>query len=375
MDQKAGAQPLLEEAQQVERIGEKQARIGNCETAVHFGIALLEGLASAQEALQERFGFELRRLQLGQEYPCQIADGSGLPEILLHENLDAAPSGTVGVAHALGHRDLHVEGQLFIRASTDQVQMTAHRPEKALGLGKGVEFVRREKPERHQLADILDPVQIFGDPEQGLQIAQAALALLDVGFDHIALALLLMPRVAFFELGLGKGAFRAFEDIILESEVERFGERCLAREEPIFQQRRANCEIGLSQPQGVTDRTAGMSHLEPQIPQDVEHAFDHALRPGCDLVGREKEQVHVREGGHFASPVASHRNHGNPFSLGRVGQRMHRLCYKRKRRQNHAIRQKAISAGRSSCLEWARGKGCGNGRAAICDCLRQDRHG
>jgi hypothetical protein len=61
---------------------------------------------------------------------------------------------------------------------------------------------------------------VFRDPVERLQVAQAALALLDVGFQHVALAALLaMARAAFLELGLDELAHRAVEELLAQPAV------------------------------------------------------------------------------------------------------------------------------------------------------------
>jgi hypothetical protein len=62
------------------------------------------------------------------------------------------------VAHALGHLDLHVEGQLVLARPGDQVQVAAHGPEKPLGGVEGGEFLGPEHAEVHQVATSVDAV-------------------------------------------------------------------------------------------------------------------------------------------------------------------------------------------------------------------------
>ena len=312
---------------------------------MHLDIALFQRLAAAQEPLQERLGLDLRRLELGQEYTRQIAHGGGVAEIILHEDFDTAPGGGVLVAHALRHLDLHVKGELVIGPPDDQMQMTAHRPEEIFGLGKGGKFLGGEHAQGHEFAHITDAVQVFGDPEQRLQVSQAALALFDVGLDHIALALLFVPRVAFRQLGLGKGALGALEEIVPEALIEFLGQHPLARQKAVFEEGGADRVILCAQAQTVADGAAGMAHLEPQIPEHVEHGFNHALGPGGDLVGREKQQVYIGMRGHFATAITAHGKDGDALGFGRVGQRVHDAGGHVERGQDHAIGQPAIGAG------------------------------
>ena len=305
-----------------------------------------------------------------------------MAEIILHEHLDAAPPGGIGISHAIGDLDLHVKGQLVIGPLGDQMQMTAHRPEKILGLGEGAEFIVGEHAKRHKFADIGDPVQVLGDPEQRLQIAQAALALFDVGLDHITLALLFVARVAFGKLGFGKVAFGVLEKLVPEAAVEVFGQLGIAGQMAVFQQGSADRVILGPQTQTIADRAACMADLEAQIPQDIEHRFDHALGPGGDLVGGEKQQIYIRLRRHFTAPVSTNGKDRKALGLGRVGQRVHHAGGDIKRCQDHAIGQPAIGAGHLAGLERVLGKACGNRLAAtfhfgaknLDDCAAQCRH-
>ena len=57
-----------------------------------------------------------------------------------HELLDAALAPLVFKTQALGHFDLHVEGQPLFRAPRQKMQMAAHEPEKLFRLGERLEI-------------------------------------------------------------------------------------------------------------------------------------------------------------------------------------------------------------------------------------------
>ena len=84
--------------------------------------------------------------------------------------------------------------------------MAAHRPQEALGALELAQFGRGQQADVDQIGDRLQAMGVFADPEEGVEVAQAALALLDVGLDQIAaLADLAVALVAFGELGLRTG--------------------------------------------------------------------------------------------------------------------------------------------------------------------------
>jgi hypothetical protein len=77
---------------------------------------------------------------------------------------------------------LQVEGQAVFGAAGDHVQVAAHRPEEVLGAVERAIF-RRQQADIDQFGRIAHLVDIFADPVERVQVAQAALALLHVGLD------------------------------------------------------------------------------------------------------------------------------------------------------------------------------------------------
>ena len=98
--------------------------------------------------------------------------------------------------------------------------MRAHGPEEILGADEAVILARAEHADRHEVGSTFDIVQVLGDPEQRLQVAQPALALFYVGFDHVAFALPQVAPVALFQLGLGELPLSGGEQILFQSPVE-----------------------------------------------------------------------------------------------------------------------------------------------------------
>ena len=149
-------------------------------------------------ALALLVGFEDRA-----EDPGQIADILGDQEIVLHEPFDPAASRIIGVAHPPRDFGLQVEGEALFGAAGEVVEMAANRPQKALGAVETRRFLGRQHTQLDELADIVGAVDVFGDPEQRMQVSEPALALFDVWLELVtAVADALVPRVA-----LGKLAF------------------------------------------------------------------------------------------------------------------------------------------------------------------------
>lgn len=221
MDQEARAQRLLEDAQEVQLVGEEGLGIEHVDPAVHETVARLQPLLAPEEAHDLGLALLVARFELREEDAGQLSHAGGLAEIILHEDLDPAAAAGVGIAHAGGHLDLQVEGQLVGRAAGGVMQVAAHRPEKGFGALEGLELVPREQARRHEARGRGDAVEVFPDPVERLEVAQPALALLDVGFEHIALAALpLVALAAFLELGVDEFRARAAEEVVPERLVE-----------------------------------------------------------------------------------------------------------------------------------------------------------
>src|SRR3546814_5014841 len=104
-------------------------------------------------------------------------------------------------------------------------------PQEILRLLEAAHLGRGKHLALHQRGDVVDVVEELGDPEQRVQVAQAALALLDVGLELVARAAeAVMPRLALAELGLDKlgGATRLH--VLLEALAKLAVERLVAPE-------------------------------------------------------------------------------------------------------------------------------------------------
>ena len=262
------------------------------------------------------------RLDGGAEDAGQIADALGDQEIMLHQPLDAEGPGMVGIADAPRQLGLQIEGQALLRPSGEIVQMAAHGPEEGGRLLEGRHLGGAQHPAVDQGGDLIHLIEIFGDPVEGMEVAQASLALLDVGLQRIArIAGALVALVALGELGLDEVEAVAGGDLAPEAALQLLEQLRIAPEEAGFQQPGADGHIRLGLADALVHRAGGMADLEAQIPEAVEHELHHLLAMGRQLVGQQEQEIDIRAGGELAPAIAAHRHQGQMLAGAGIGQR------------------------------------------------------
>ena len=94
------------------------------------------------------------------------------------------------------------------------MDIAADRPQEIGAAAECAVLLRVEHATFEQFVRFAHAIDVFGDPEQRMQVAQAPFAVLDVGFDQIArLAGAAMPLFALGKLGgheFGGGALHHF---------------------------------------------------------------------------------------------------------------------------------------------------------------------
>ena len=113
-----------------------------------------------------------------------------------------------------------------------------------------------------------------------MQVAQAALAFLDVGLDQVAAVA--QPLVALVALG------ELFGDELALGALDHFGpetllplrvKRLVAPDVAAFEQGGADGEIALAHAHHVVERATRLADLQAQVPEEIEHRLDHLLAP------------------------------------------------------------------------------------------------
>ncbi len=200
------------------------------------------------------------------------------------------------------------------------MDMAAHRGEETLGALEVTRLVLGQHTLGHQFARLADAIEILGDPEEQVQVAQPALAFLDVGFDDIArVAHTVMPLVTFRELGLDEVMAVADVEFLRKATGQFVEQLAVAPEIARFQQRGADRLVALGIAQALLDGAGGMPDLQAEIPQQVEHELDDLLAARRLLVGAQEEEIDVGQRRQLAPSVAARCDHSQPLGGARIG--------------------------------------------------------
>ncbi len=131
-------------------------------------------------------------------------------------------------------------------------QRTAQR--KSSAFSKSAVLVLREHAQRYQFGRVADVVVVFRDPEQRMQVAQAALAFLDVRLDQIAgVAGLAVALVALGELGGDEFRAGAGDDFLVEARSRAPFPALQAADVAHLEDRGADRHVGLGQRDAFLD--------------------------------------------------------------------------------------------------------------------------
>src|SRR5271157_3873936 len=125
-------------------------------------------------------------IERGADDRRQVADVFRDQEIMLHEPLDVGLARPGRIAELAGDRALYVEAEPLLGAAGEKMQSASHRPQELLASPEKRKFPVGEETRGDEVMHVMDAIDVFRDPEQRVQIAQAAFALFHIGLDQIA---------------------------------------------------------------------------------------------------------------------------------------------------------------------------------------------
>ena len=278
--------------------------------AVGYAATLGAGPKPRHHAAQHRRRLGLLVFQLGAQDRGEITDFLGNQEVVLHEAFDILHAGMRGIAEADRDLALHVERQPLFGAAGYEMQIAAHRPQEIGAAAEGAVFLRVEHAALDQLIGLAHAIDVFCDPEQRMQVAQAALAVLDIGFDQIArLPAAAMALLALGEFGGDEFGRSTLHDILVEARDQFVVKRLVAGQEPRLEDGGADRHVAARLPDRFIDRARGVADLQSHVPQAIENGFGDLLAPGGLLVGQDEQQIDVGFRRHQPAAIATGGHH------------------------------------------------------------------
>ena len=213
---------------------------------------------------------------------------------MLHEALDGTQARTPAIAEPFRHQRLQVEAQALLWPFGEKMQLAAHRPEEAFAAEEAPILGWREHAGLDKLLLRRVGIEMLGEPVQGMQIAQAALAVLDVRLDEITRgAGAGVARVLLLELGIDERPDARLQHVLAKAPLKFGKQHLVAKDQARIEQRRADGHVRARQPHALIDGARGVTDLKAEIPEQIEHVFGDALPPGGLLVGKQEQKIDV----------------------------------------------------------------------------------
>ena len=163
--------------------------------------------------------------------------------------------------------------------------------------------------------------EVFRQPVQRVQIAQAALAVLDVGLDLVAaLAGAAVALVALGHLGVDEARAPCPRRPRCGSAARSSAKSCASP----WMRRASSSAVRIVMSAGaeldaLVDGARRVPDLEAQIPQHIEHVLGDALAPRRLLVGQQEQQIDVGARRQQAAAVAAGRDDRHALGVRGIG--------------------------------------------------------
>ncbi len=262
---------LLHDAEQLEdrrRVAREDVVRGHLEVVVAHLEARVERddrrFAVAEDGLAEQL----------QQHLVQQAHVHDRAVVALHELLDGEGVRGVLVAEHLRQPDLVVEQQPVLAPARDHVQPEARLPQEGLRRAQLAQLGGRQEAVVHQLVEGLGAEVALRHPADGLDVAQAAGARLDVGFEVVrGVVVTMVARLLLGHLGLEE-RLRGPDVVLREGAAHRLEEEVRAREQPRLDQRGRDADVRRALALAVVDGAHAVADLEADVPQEGEEPLD-----------------------------------------------------------------------------------------------------
>src|SRR5262249_3532358 len=272
-----------------------------------------------QKRAEARQRLQLLHLERRADDAGELANFLGDEEIMLHEALDGAQTSMPAISGLFRHQGLQVKAQALLGALGEKMQLAAHRPEEAHAAAEAAILGAREYAGFDELLLGRVWIEVLGEPVQSMQIAQAALAVLDVRLNQIARgAGAGVTDILFLELSIDEGPHTRLQHVVAEAALKLGEQSLVAKDQARVEQRRADGHVRARQAHALIDGARGVADFEAEIPEEIEHVFGDALAPGGLLVGKQEQKIDVGAWRQHAAPVSSLGDDGHVLGGGWV---------------------------------------------------------
>ena len=254
----------------------------------------------------------------------QVTNVLGDQKIVTHEPFDTPHARAIRIAHTARQFGLHIEGQAFFRAARQIVKMTSHGPQIGLRLVEPLHFTGGEDTLIDQRCDIVHLIEILRDPEQRLQVANAALAFFYVRLQNVSrIAHLLVAFIAFMQLCFNESTTGSFRNLFPEPLAQFQVKALLSPDIAGFEQSGPDRNIGLGLAYAFIQGPRRMPDLQAQVPQHIKNMLDDLFAAAGLFVGQDKQKIDIRFRRQFTATVAAKSNDTDLIAGGRIGGRVY----------------------------------------------------
>src|SRR5476651_2289092 len=175
------------------------------------------------------------------------------------------------------------------------MQMAADPPQKLLAAAEQPVFGTRKHAGAHKISRFPQPVDIFGDPKQGVEIPEAAFSVFDIWLDEIARAARLSDAaIAFGKFGRDELSRGPLHDLALEPGPHVLEKRPVPEDHAGFEERGADRHVVARLSEAFLDRAGRMADFLTEIPQHIEDRLGDPFAALTRRAGEEKQKIDVR---------------------------------------------------------------------------------
>ncbi len=235
----------------------------------------------------------------------------GRPVVAPHQPLRRALAAERAVAEALGDGGLQVEHQAVLAPAGDRVQAGADQLEHALVALQLAHLEGRDQAVRGELLPLAAETAGARDPDDRLQVAQAARTLLAIGLERVGRVLEFLVALAHLERLGAQERLRVHR--LRGRALERLEHLARTAQEARFEQRRLHRHVRERDRDAFVDGANARADLEAGVPAGGDEALGRGVARLVVRPGRRRQQdehVDVGIGKQLAAAIAADGDEG-----------------------------------------------------------------